>query len=148
VKLATKQPFKEMVLSDSEKAAYRIGARNTVKLGQGAITKALEAQGGDKAAALGAMLNTEVGHSVVSGIMGALLTTLPQFQNDTRVQKLAEELRVNGMATLGNTVVDQLTEIVAPAMSAMVQNLPMVQQHDEPHHHHEEEEPRKSSTSM
>ena len=148
MKLATKQPFKEMVLSDSEKAAYRIGARNTVKLGQGAITKALEAQGGDKAAALGAMLNTEVGHSVVSGIMGALLTTLPQFQNDTRVQKLAEELRVNGMATLGNTVVDQLTEIVAPAMSAMVQNLPMVQQHDEPHHHHEEEEPRKSSTSM
>ena len=148
MKLATKQPFKEMVLSDSEKAAYRIGARNTVKLGQGAITKALEAQGGDKAAALGAMLNTEVGHSVVSGIMGALLTTLPQFQNDTRVQKLAEELRVNGMATLGNTVVDQLTEIVAPAMSAMVQNLPMVQQHDEPHHHHEEEDPRKSSTSM
>lgn len=140
-----RKPFKEMVLSDAEKAAYRVGARNTVKLGQTAITKALEAQGGDKAAALGAMLHTEVGASVVSGVMGALLTSLPQFQNDARVQKLAEELRVNGMATLGNTVVDQLTEMVAPAMSAMIQSLPQSTSHEE---EEASEETRKSSSSM
>ena len=139
-----RKPFKEMVLSDAEKAAYRVGARNTVKLGQTAITKALEAQGGDKAAALGAMLHTEVGASVVSGVMGALLTSLPQFQNDVRIQKLAEELRVNGMATLGNTVVDQLTEMVAPAMSSMIQSLPQATHEEE----EASEDTRKSSSSM
>ena len=116
----SKPNFKQMVLSDAEKAAYRITARNVVALGRDAILKILDSKGGEQAQAFSMMLSTEIGTSVVSGVMGGILTALPQFQNDTRVQKLAEELRVNGMATLGNTVVDQLTEIVAPAMSAMM----------------------------
>ena len=116
----SKPNFKQMVLSDAEKAAYRITARNVVALGRDAILKILDSKGGEQAQAFSMMLGTEIGTSIVSGVMGGILTALPQFQNDTRVQKLAEELRVNGMATLGNTVVDQLTEIVAPAMSAMM----------------------------
>ena len=116
----SKPNFKQMVLSDAEKAAYRITARNVVKLGREAILKILEAKGGDQAAAFSQLLNTEVGNSLVSGVMGGVLTFMPQFQSDARVQTLAEELRVHGMATLGNALVDQLTEIVAPAMSAMM----------------------------
>jgi len=121
-----KQSIKEMVLSDSEKALYRIGAKNVVKLGKQAILKALEVQGSDQAAAMSLMLHAELGDALVSAAMGGVLTMMPQFQNDVRVQTLATELRVNGMATVGNLIVDQLGSILIPTMSALVQNLPEV----------------------
>mgnify|MGYP003417953341 CR=1 FL=1 len=121
-----KQSIKEMVLSDSEKALYRIGAKNVVKLGKQAILKALEVQGSDQAAAMSLMLHAELGDALVSAAMGGVLTAMPQFQNDVRVQTLATELRVNGMATVGNLIVDQLGSILIPTVSALVQNLPEV----------------------
>ena len=133
----SRKPLKELLLSDGEKAAYRIGARNAVKLGQGAISKALEVKGGDQAAVMSAMLNTEPGHALVSGIMGGILTAMPQFQSDARVQTLAEELRVHGMATLGNALVDELTQIVTPTMNAMIAGLPAIAQQTEEEEHEE-----------
>ena len=119
--------IKGMVLSDSEKAAYRLSAKNIVKLGTAGCVRALEAKGGDQATALAAMLESQPGAALMSAAMGGVLTAMPQFQGDVRVQTLATELRVNGMATLGNSLVDAIAASFGPSLGSLLESLPMPQ---------------------
>lgn len=97
---------KESQLSEEViSAAYRVATNQITKISQQYIS-----QYGDQN--WQQFLQTEVGKSFISTILGYLLTYLPQTQDSERAQKLAEEFRVEGLATLGNYFMDILTDTI------------------------------------
>lgn len=122
--------FLDMSKKDATDAAYRVAGNQMtkgVKTGIIALMKDKGVEGG-KVEAIRELLETEVGNAAVATILGQLLTHIPQLQDDQRVQKLAEEFRVQGMATAGNLVLDTMFQYFLPVVKDAMADLPQLEE--------------------
>ena len=118
--------FGSMFASDSTKALYRVASNQVTNGAQKAIVSLMEKKGTDNETvqAVTEILKSDIGKSAISMTLGTLLTFMPKVNEDPRGQKLAEELRVEGMSKAGNVVVDSLMDILGPMVAAALSKLP------------------------
>lgn len=116
----------EMLKSDGTEAAYRVGATQITKAVKAALLKVFEAKGGDSGQMemFKMLLDSEVGDALVSVLLGHVLPRVPGAGTDRRVEKLAVEMRTNGMAIGGNLLADMAMGSILPVLTEALKNLP------------------------
>ncbi len=118
-----KPTFISQTKSDATKAAYRIAGKQITKGTKAAILKLIKNENKDITMAE-QLLDTEFGNALVSAVIGYSLTYAPKISEDERVQKLAAEFRINGIATAGNNIVDIVTDNIVPVIDLALTMLP------------------------
>jgi hypothetical protein len=121
-----------MTKSDATTAAYRVASTQMTSAVKKSIITVMEKKGqsSDRITALKEMLDTKAGEALVSAMIGITLTYAPMISNDPRAQKLAEEFRVNGIATAGNMVADVMTEHLMPILMNALSSIPEMTGHN------------------
>lgn len=125
----TKPSFTEILKQNAADAGYRVAATQSTNIVKNAILTVMRNKGADDGAIAGfsKFLDTEFGAALISFALGSGLHYVPHFGDDPRVQRLAEEMRVNGMATAGNAVIGEAMAHVLPALTEVLQKLPAVE---------------------
>lgn len=84
--------------NDANEAIYRTLADEAVKLAQGAITRTLKKQGADEKTIgfISNLLSHDLGYAMIGNLAGHSFAMMPMVQNDLRLMKLAEEMRIQG----------------------------------------------------
>lgn len=129
----TKTPG-QIFKSDLEKSAYRVAARQSAKAAKTAILSIVKSKDTDKrkqnktASAVQEILDTDLGTYGVSEALGWMLTYAPGLKEHPRAQKLAEELRVEGLAGAGDMAFDKIMQTLVPSMVSVLNSLPAVEQ--------------------
>jgi len=120
---------KQMVKQDAIEAGYRIASRQMTKGIKAGIVSLMTDKGmdGGKIEAIKELLETQLGDAIVATLLGYSLTHIPQLQDDKRVQKLAEEFRVSGMANAGDMVIDTALQYLLPAINETMSLLPAIE---------------------
>lgn len=126
VKKMNKQSFAEMMKANAISAGYRVAGTQLTTLVKNSILTVMKNKGADGGALQGmsAFLDTEFGAALISFVIGAGLNYVPHVSEDGRVQRLAEEMRVGGMAVAGNAIIGEAMNHVLPAVSQILANLP------------------------
>lgn len=121
-----KPSFFEMMKGDATKAAYRVAANQMTTGVKKAILTIMEKKGqsSERIQALGEMLDTQAGQAFISTLIGMALTYAPVISNDPRAAQLADEFRINGIATAGNAMMDVAVEHFFPVIASVLSNLP------------------------
>lgn len=118
----------DMVKDDAANAMYRVASHQISKGVKTAILALLERQGSnsDGLKAASEMLDTEMGSAIISLLLGLGIGNLPieAMKEDHRVQKIAEELRIGGMATAGNVAMEMVMEHIMPVIMGVLTSLP------------------------
>jgi hypothetical protein len=116
----------EQLKDDASEAAYRITAKKMTEGVRAGLLMAIATKGGgnDKAAAIGAALETEYGEGFIGYLLGQGLQHIPGIKDDPRAPRLAREFRVGGMSTAGEALVSQAMEFILPAIKEAMKNLP------------------------
>ena len=129
-KKMNKPSFTEILKQNAVDAGYRVAATQSTNIVKNAILTVMRNKGADDGAIAGfaKFLDTEFGAALISFALGSGLHYVPHFSEDPRVQRLAEEMRVNGMATAGNAVIGEAMNHVLPALTQVLQNLPAVEE--------------------
>lgn len=122
----SKPEFWDMMKDDGKSALYRVAATQSTKGVKAGILKMMEGRGSDNGSlkALEEVLETEFGTALVSAILGMGLTYAPKISEDERVARLAQELRVNSMGTVGNAVAGIAMEHFVPVILNAVNSIP------------------------
>jgi hypothetical protein len=120
------QPFKDppsQLRIDLTSAGYRIAATQLTKATKSILIKALPEE---KVPTINSFLDSEIGNGVISLLFGWGLTYAPieKIQASDRVQDLADEFRVQGLATFGNAAVEALMGSVVKSIQEAVQEIP------------------------
>lgn len=123
-----KPSFTETLKSNATEAAYRVGATQATKAVKTALINVMRNKGSNEGMILSLQnfLDSEFGEALIGLCLGLALQNLPHFNEDARVQKLAEEMRVGGMATAGNAVIGEAVGHLLPALSSVLESLPEV----------------------
>lgn len=121
---------KDMLKVDAVEAGYRVAGRQMTKGVKAGILLLMKDKGmdGGKLEAIREVLDTEVGDAIMSTLLGYGLTYVPQLKDDPRAAKLAEEFRINGMATAGNVAVDAVMQYLLPVVTDAMASLPAVEE--------------------
>lgn len=116
----------DMLKADALSAGYRVAANQMTKGVKGALLLSMKDKGmdGGKIQAISEMLDTEMGEALISTLLGYGLTYIPGLGEDPRAQTLAEEFRINGIATAGNVIADSLFQHLLPAINSAMASLP------------------------
>lgn len=116
----------DMLKADALSAGYRVAANQMTKGVKGALILSMKDKGmdGGKIQAISEMLDTEMGEALISTLLGYGLTYIPGLGEDPRAQTLAEEFRINGIATAGNVIADSLFQHLLPAINSAMASLP------------------------
>ena len=111
---------------DAANAGYRIASAQMTNGIRKGILALLKDKGmdGDKLSTIEELLDSDVGLSVISLMLGFGLTYVPHFQDDLRVTKLAEEFRISGMSSAGNFAMDTAFQYFLPVVSGALSALP------------------------
>lgn len=116
--------------TDSVSAAYRVGGRKLTAVAQKGLLAVMKSQG-MKRKELNAMVTvaeTEFGRAAIGQILGQALIRVPGLKEDKRVQRLAEELRVesiaNGMEFTLDSLVGNFLPQFLPGVSEILEALP------------------------
>lgn len=125
-KKMSKPSFTEMMKTNAVSAGYRVAGTQLTTLVKNAVLTVMRNKGADGGAiqAFSSFLDTEFGNAMISFAIGSGLNYVPHFSDDPRVQRLAEEMSVAGMAIAGNAVIGEAMQHVLPAVSTILQNLP------------------------
>lgn len=125
-RIEMKQGFTEMVKSDAEDAAYRIGAFQGSKLLQKGLIELLKKQGMSKKGinSLTELFGTELGRAFLMGTIGVGVTQIPALAAMPKVQRMAKECRVAGMSVAGNFAIDGLVDELVPGLMSLLNSLP------------------------
>jgi hypothetical protein len=133
----TKTPG-QIFKSDLEKSAYRVAARQTAKVAKSAILSVVKNKSADKrkankaASAVQEILDTDLGTYGVSEALGWALTYAPGLKEHPNAQRLAEELRVEGLAGAGDLALDKVLQSLVPSMVSVLNSLPAVEKSAQP----------------
>ncbi len=115
------QTFKD----DLKQAGYRVAANQISKGVKTAIVSMMQ-KGGSSSTHLhtiSEMLNTQYGAGLISFLLGMGLQHTDLVQ-DERVEKIAEEFRIEGMSGVGNQVFSFLMDALVPVVSKTLHTLP------------------------
>jgi len=125
-KTMNKETMIETVKSDATDAGYRVAGKQLVKLVRDPLAATVARHLGPEDESLrmrvSEFLTTDVGTAMLAGMLSAGLSALPN-QNET-VQKLARELRVQGMSDMGNMLADVLTGPLMQVVSTYLKDMP------------------------
>ena len=126
VKTMTKPSFTETLKTNAVSAGYRVAGTQLTTVVRNAILAVMRKNGADGGAiqAFSTFLDTEYGTAMISFAIGSGLPYVPHFGDDPRVARLATELQVGGMATVGNAIMGEAMQHVLPAISQILQSLP------------------------
>ena len=110
-------------------AGYRVAATQSTTLIKNSIVSLMRSKGAtnEHIQGLVSFLETEWGMALISGGLGIGLNYLPKYGDDPRVQRLAEEMRISGMAIVGNEIVGEAIQHVLPALTSILDKLPAVE---------------------
>ena len=70
------------------------------------------------------LLDSEIGDSGISLLLGIAIMYAPMISDDPRAQKLAESFRRNGMTTAGNLVVSTAMSTLLPLVQSVLAKMP------------------------
>lgn len=126
IKMSNSEQFVNMMKKDLTMAGYRVAATQMTKGAKAGLLLALADHKleSDKIEAISNLLESEAGTAIISLVLGMLLTYIPNLKNDPRVEKLAEEFRVNGVVVVGNQVIEKAGKYVMPAINSAISLLP------------------------
>lgn len=133
VNMSTAKTPGQIFKSDLEKSAYRVAARQTAKVAKSAILSVVKNKSSDKrkanktASALQEVLDTDLGTYGISEALGWMLTYAPGIKEHPNAQRLAEELRVEGLAGAGDLALDKVLQSLVPSMVSVLNSLPAVE---------------------
>lgn len=115
-----------MVKSDATNAAYRVASKQINNGLRNAIVDMLKSRGANNSQVEGiaAFLDTEWGSAFIGMAAGYGLTYVPMIKDNPKAQRLAQEFRVAGMATVGNEVVSSLVDQFLPIFTGALSSLP------------------------
>lgn len=116
----------DMVKSDTKEAAYRVAGTQITNGAKAALIKLFESRGGssEQMTVFRSLLDSEMGESIIAMMLGVGLKYAPMVKDDQRVQKLAEEFRVQGMTTAGNAVMEMAMGSILPVLTTALNSLP------------------------
>lgn len=121
--------FSQMINGDMEKVAYRVARKQMYNGVKNALLIALQAKASsmsDEQLKLAKqLLESEIGEAIIDGLLGLALTYTPKICDDPRAKVLAEEFRVQSIATVGNAVLDSAIGVVTPLLSGALNNIPL-----------------------
>lgn len=110
---------------DAENAAYRVAANKSSEILKNSLVSLIEKKvDSESAKAFAAALDTDFGLAFINMLMGVVLNYAPGLNNHKNAQRLAQEFRINGMATAGNAVLDEVFSQLLPGVMQVVQTLP------------------------
>ena len=115
--------FGEMLIDDAKQAGYRVAANQIVRGVKASILALMHKSGSPHIKALEEMLDTEYGASLISFLLGLGLQQTPWVE-DPRVEKISEELRVEGLSQAGNATFQLLMEALLPVMTSALSKIP------------------------
>lgn len=126
LKMKNSSSVSDMLKSNAISAGYRMAGTQATSLVKQSLISVMRNKGvdGGQLDSFAKFLDTEFGSAIISGILGMGLHYVPHFNEDPRVQRLAEEMRVNGMAIAGNAVIGEVMQHLLPAVSDILQKLP------------------------
>lgn len=117
--------FKQTFKDDLKQAGYRIAANQISKGVKTAIVTMMQKSGSSSTRlhTISDMLNTQYGVGLISFLLGMGLQQTDLVQ-DERVEKIAEEFRIEGMSGVGNQVFSALMDALVPVISKTLTTLP------------------------
>ncbi len=106
-----------MIKSDAIKAAYRIGATQSIKALRHSIITALKAVGKDNQTikVITELLDSDIGVAMLTSICGYALS-YSNLDNEV-IENLTKELRVQGIEIAGNKLFEQLFETIISSIN-------------------------------
>lgn len=132
--------FKKMIKQDLSDAGYRVAANQSSKLFKDAVVHLLQSEkiSNESIQILGDLLDTETGLAFIQFLLGVGLHFSPKISDDERVKKISEELRVMGMAKVGDQVMEFGMEYLLPAIGEVFEglsesNMRIAEHHEEEH---------------
>lgn len=111
--------FVETLKEEATEAGVRILSTQAVLATKSLISKSIPE---DRAEEFSRFLATEMGTALISMMAGMALTY--GMKDNDKAQRIAEELRVQSMATVGNELVEGLMEAVMSTVSSTIKDLP------------------------
>lgn len=125
IKMSDKKSAMQLAKSDAHQAAFRTAGKKISQGANVALTKMFQGMlGPEHGAAVEAIMSTPAGTMLTQLAMGWGLTYAPGPAQDSRIQKLAEEFRVQGTATGMEIVVDGLMQHLTPVLNEALKMLP------------------------
>lgn len=124
-KMEQESEFKKMIKQDLSDAGYRVAANQSSKLFKDAVVHLLQSEkiSNESVQILGDLLDTETGLAFIQFLLGVGLHFSPKISDDERVKKISEELRVMGMAKVGDQVMEFGMEYLLPAIGEVFEGL-------------------------
>ena len=139
-KMEQESEFKKMIKQDLSDAGYRVAANQSSKLFKDAVVHLLQSEkiSNESIQILGDLLDTETGLAFIQFLLGVGLHFSPKISDDERVKKISEELRVMGMAKVGDQVMEFGMEYLLPAIGEVFEglsesNMRIAEHHEEEH---------------
>jgi len=139
-KMEQESEFKKMIKQDLSDAGYRVAANQSSKLFKDAVVHLLQSEkiSNESVQILGDLLDTETGLAFIQFLLGVGLHFSPKISDDERVKKISEELRVMGMAKVGDQVMEFGMEYLLPAIGEVFEglsesNMRIAEHHEEEH---------------
>lgn len=139
-KMEQESEFKKMIKQDLSDAGYRVAANQSSKLFKDAVVHLLQSEkiSNESVQILGDLLDTETGLAFIQFLLGVGLHFSPKISDDERVKKISEELRVMGMAKVGDQVMEFGMEYLLPAIGEVFDglsesNMRIAEHHEEEH---------------
>jgi hypothetical protein len=117
--------IKEAAKDESVKVAYRVAAKQLVKVIRAPLLSMLEKQGADNhlIASAAKFLDTEFGIGLMQFILGCAVPSIPYFSDSDRATLFAEELRVGGASLFLNKGIDEVTVFLGPVIREVVKTI-------------------------
>lgn len=118
----------DMLKSDVLTAAYRVAGNQLLRSLKAALLKLLKQQGTKRTQlnAVAEFLDSELGEAALGALVGVGLNYAPYTKDDPRALALAQEFRINGMATAGSVALDSVIGEVLPSLLSSMKNLPIL----------------------
>lgn len=109
----------DTIKKDSSEATFRTASKQVPKAAREILLKFMQTKGISKSwlKVVSEMAATEEGRAFVSLMMGWVVKAVPAFKDNVMAHRLAEEWRVDAIAAVENSVLDQLIDQIGPLMS-------------------------------
>jgi hypothetical protein len=106
-------------------AGYRIASTQILNLSKNLIINSMRSAGGDNEhiQSVASLLDTDLGHALISMMLGMGLTYAPQVKDNPKAMRLASEFRIGSMALAGNSLFETLLGGITPAIIGALNTL-------------------------
>ena len=98
-------------------AAYRVASKQTVNVVRNALIVNITKLDSNNRMAFCDLLRSDGGEAVISWIIGMLIPNIPTLKENKIATSLAEEMRIEGLAIVGNAVFENLFKSLVPLLT-------------------------------